>query len=282
MKPWVTRKRTRPGGSRRERLAERSRTFVLVVRPLSRYPEHSAQGDVWKRPNLSPHDRSILTVAALIAHNQTIEKAPPSCTGAQEKAPSVQALRDHHAPRVPRRPAQRLVHRGRRQGRLQRQSQPGSPRGRFATHQPSGTFAQDHNKSSKTSGDGGRAALSYDALVTSRAKLSTMKTRKLGENLEVSAIGLGCMGLSFGLGPAADKKEAIAVIRSAVHRGVNLSTPPRLTVPSLMKNWSARRCSRFATRFSSARNSASISTRRVNRWGLIVGLRVSAESSRLR
>ena len=48
-----------------------------------------------------------------------------------------------------------------------------------------------------------------------------MRTRKLGKaNLEVSAIGLGCMGLSFGLGPATDKKEAIAVIRSAVDRGV--------------------------------------------------------------
>src|SRR5271167_2746133 len=50
-----------------------------------------------------------------------------------------------------------------------------------------------------------------------------MRTRKLGKaNLEVSAIGLGWMGLSFGLGPATDKKEAIAVIRSAVDRGVNL------------------------------------------------------------
>ena len=49
-----------------------------------------------------------------------------------------------------------------------------------------------------------------------------MKTRTLGQNLEVSAIGLGCMGLSFGLGPATDKKEAIAVIRSALDRGVTL------------------------------------------------------------
>jgi aryl-alcohol dehydrogenase-like predicted oxidoreductase len=48
-----------------------------------------------------------------------------------------------------------------------------------------------------------------------------MKKRKLG-NLEVSAIGMGCMGLSFGLGPATDRKEAIAVIRSAVDRGVTL------------------------------------------------------------
>jgi len=49
-----------------------------------------------------------------------------------------------------------------------------------------------------------------------------MKKRKLGDNLEVSAIGLGCMGLSFGLGPAADKQEAIGVIRSAAERGVTL------------------------------------------------------------
>ncbi len=49
-----------------------------------------------------------------------------------------------------------------------------------------------------------------------------MKTRTLGQNLEVSAIGLGCMGLSFGLGPATDKTKAIVVIRSAVDRGVTL------------------------------------------------------------
>jgi aryl-alcohol dehydrogenase-like predicted oxidoreductase len=45
----------------------------------------------------------------------------------------------------------------------------------------------------------------------------------LGKNgLEVSAIGLGCMGLSFGLEPATDKREAIGVIRSAVERGVTI------------------------------------------------------------
>ena len=50
-----------------------------------------------------------------------------------------------------------------------------------------------------------------------------MKKRKLGKDgLEVSAIGLGCMGLSFGLGPAADRAEAIRVIRLAVDRGVTL------------------------------------------------------------
>ena len=48
-----------------------------------------------------------------------------------------------------------------------------------------------------------------------------MQTRKLGKsNLEVSALGLGCMGISFGYGPAVDKQEAISLIRSAVERGV--------------------------------------------------------------
>jgi len=48
-----------------------------------------------------------------------------------------------------------------------------------------------------------------------------MKKRKLGSTgLEVSAIGLGCMNLSFGTGPAKDKKEGISVIRYAVERGI--------------------------------------------------------------
>jgi aryl-alcohol dehydrogenase-like predicted oxidoreductase len=48
-----------------------------------------------------------------------------------------------------------------------------------------------------------------------------MKTRKLGRSgLEVSAIGLGCMGMSFGYGPPADTTEMTALIRAAVERGV--------------------------------------------------------------
>ena len=46
-----------------------------------------------------------------------------------------------------------------------------------------------------------------------------MQKRKLG-NLEVSAIGLGCMSMSFGYGPAGDRQEMIALIRSAVEQGV--------------------------------------------------------------
>jgi aryl-alcohol dehydrogenase-like predicted oxidoreductase len=48
-----------------------------------------------------------------------------------------------------------------------------------------------------------------------------MQKRKLGNsNLEVSALGLGCMGLSFGYGPAIDKQDGIKLIRTAVERGV--------------------------------------------------------------
>ena len=50
-----------------------------------------------------------------------------------------------------------------------------------------------------------------------------MQKRKLGKsNLEVSALGLGCMSMSFGYGPAGDKKEMISLLRSAVERGVTL------------------------------------------------------------
>jgi aryl-alcohol dehydrogenase-like predicted oxidoreductase len=48
-----------------------------------------------------------------------------------------------------------------------------------------------------------------------------MQTRKLGKSgLEVSALGFGCMGLSFGFGPATEKSEAIKVIRAAYDGGV--------------------------------------------------------------
>ena len=48
-----------------------------------------------------------------------------------------------------------------------------------------------------------------------------MQKRKLGKsNLEVSAIGLGCMGLSYGYGPTTDRQEAIKLIRTAYESGV--------------------------------------------------------------
>jgi aryl-alcohol dehydrogenase-like predicted oxidoreductase len=54
-------------------------------------------------------------------------------------------------------------------------------------------------------------------------KEKQMQKRKLGNSgLEVSSIGLGCMGLSFGYGPAVDTQQGISLIRSAVERGVTL------------------------------------------------------------
>ena len=50
-----------------------------------------------------------------------------------------------------------------------------------------------------------------------------MQKCKLGKSdLEVSAIGLGCIGMSFGYGPPADKREMISLVRTAVERSVTL------------------------------------------------------------
>jgi aryl-alcohol dehydrogenase-like predicted oxidoreductase len=61
-----------------------------------------------------------------------------------------------------------------------------------------------------------------------------MQKRKLGNNnLEVSALGLGCMGLSFGFGPPTDKQDAIALIRAAVERGVTFFDTAQVYGPFL-------------------------------------------------
>jgi Aldo/keto reductase family len=58
-------------------------------------------------------------------------------------------------------------------------------------------------------------------LQTNYSNNHNMQKRKLGNNgLEVSALGLGCMGMSFGYGPAADVAEMITVIRAAVEQGI--------------------------------------------------------------
>jgi aryl-alcohol dehydrogenase-like predicted oxidoreductase len=69
--------------------------------------------------------------------------------------------------------------------------------------------------------DTGSTTLDLNLEMRETLEGDTMQKRKLGKtNLEVSAIGLGCMGMSFGYGPAADKQEMISVIRAAVERGV--------------------------------------------------------------
>jgi hypothetical protein len=84
-----------------------------------------------------------------------------------------------------------------------------------------------------------------------------MKKRKLGKSgLEVSAIGMGCMNLSFGTGKAVAINEGVKVIRAGYEKGITFLTPLRRTAPSPMRNWSARHLSPFARRSSLPRSSA--------------------------
>jgi aryl-alcohol dehydrogenase-like predicted oxidoreductase len=76
-----------------------------------------------------------------------------------------------------------------------------------------------------------------------------MQKRKLGsDGLEVSAIGLGCMGLSSGYGPATGTQDAIRLIRTAVEHGVTFFDTAEAYGPFKNKNSWARRWRRSATR----------------------------------
>lgn len=75
-----------------------------------------------------------------------------------------------------------------------------------------------------------------------------MQQRKLGSSgLEVSAIGLGCMGMSATYGPAHDVPEMVGLLRAAVERGVTFSIRPKSMARSSMKSCSARPWRRCAT-----------------------------------
>src|SRR6266480_5937162 len=97
-----------------------------------------------------------------------------------------------------------------------------------------------------------------------------MQKRKLGKsNLEVSAIGLGCMGMSFSYGPPKDKQEMISLLHAAVEHGVTFFDTAEVYGPFTMKNLSAkgsllfassaRRIRPAADRWLSPRNSDSTS-----------------------
>ena len=65
-----------------------------------------------------------------------------------------------------------------------------------------------------------------------------MEKRKLGSSgLEVSALGLGCMGMSYAYGPASDKIEMISLIRSAVERGVTFFDTAEIYGHSRTRSW---------------------------------------------
>ena len=77
-----------------------------------------------------------------------------------------------------------------------------------------------------------------------------MQKRKLGKSgLEVSAIGLGCMGLSFGYGPAADKQDGISLIRAGRRARRHLLRHRRSLRPVHQRGTRGRSaCSRSASR----------------------------------
>ena len=74
-----------------------------------------------------------------------------------------------------------------------------------------------------------------------------MQKRTLGKDLEVSALGLGCMGMSSAYGPAADKGEMIH-LRSAHDKGITFFDTAEAYGPSQTRSWWARHWSRFANK----------------------------------
>ena len=76
-----------------------------------------------------------------------------------------------------------------------------------------------------------------------------MKTRVLGEQgLEVSEVGLGCMGFTQSYPPYPDRKEAIATLREAVELGVTFFDTAEVYSASRTRNWWAKLWNRYATR----------------------------------
>ena len=89
-----------------------------------------------------------------------------------------------------------------------------------------------------------------------------MQKRKLGNsNLEVSAIGIGCMGLSYGYGPATDRQDAIKLIRTAFDRGVTLFDTAEAYGPYKNEELLGEALARSVTGWSSPPSSASSSIR---------------------
>jgi len=88
-----------------------------------------------------------------------------------------------------------------------------------------------------------------------------MQTRKLGMgNLEVSAIGLGCMGMSWSYGPPKDKKEMIALLHAALERGVTFFDTAEVYGPLLNEELVGEALAPFRGKSSSRRNSGGCPT----------------------
>jgi len=87
-----------------------------------------------------------------------------------------------------------------------------------------------------------------------------MKKRRLGKsNLEVSAIGLGCMGMSFSYGPPKDKQEMISLLHAAVERGVTFFDTAEVYGPFTNEELVGEGSLLFGSRWSSPPSSVSTS-----------------------
>ena len=107
-----------------------------------------------------------------------------------------------------------------------------------------------------------------------------MQKRKLGKSdLEVSAIGLGCMGMSFGYRPPADKQEMISLVRTAVERGVTFFDTAEVYGPFVNEELVGEALAPFPYRWLSLLNLAS---RSVLQGRLIAAPSTSSRSPRLR
>jgi aryl-alcohol dehydrogenase-like predicted oxidoreductase len=92
------------------------------------------------------------------------------------------------------------------------------------------------------------------------------EARKIGQGLEVSALGLGCMGMSYAYGPAPDRQEMIKLIRSAVERGVILFDTAKAYGPETNEASGWRRTSGRSTSSSARRISMRSESRRGDQY----------------
>lgn len=97
----------------------------------------------------------------------------------------------------------------------------------------------------------------FQSTAASPPDLTRLGLAERGHSIQeaaTSALGFGCMGLSYGYGLATDKADGIAMIRAAVDGGVTSSILPRSTARSQARSWSAKRWRRFAIARSACRS----------------------------
>jgi len=94
-----------------------------------------------------------------------------------------------------------------------------------------------------------------------------MHKRRLGKSgLEVSALGFGCMGISFGYGPARSREDGVGIIRAAFDSGVTFFIPPRYMDRSRTSRWLGKTCARSTPRCQESKSTVPATPRRLRGW----------------